>query len=528
MLIIRVLCTLNFSNQIPFISNAKTLMKEFIISPDSQPKFRKYSSFAPKSTDVQNETLVFHVEEALLKSSSLFPYFMLVAFEAGGLLRSLLLLLSYPLVCLFSKEVRIKVMVFLCFSGIKKGSFRVGRSVLPKFLLEDVGYEGFEVVRQYQRKVGVSDLPNLMVEGFLKDYLSVDVVIGRELKVAYGYFTGFMDEKESNHGFLNQIIGHERINSLVGFNSLGMNFGPQFFSFCKEIFLVSTAEKRKWKILPRDEYPRRLIFHDGRLAFRPTFAAALVMFLWLPYGLFLCILRAVATLLLPYEVSLPILAFFGMKGILTTPAPAPAAPSKENHNSKGKNNNMLYVCNHRTLLDPICISMALRKPVIGVTYGISKVSELLSPIKTIRLMRDRERDSRMIKETLFQGDVVVCPEGTTCREPYLLRFSPLFAELTDDIVPVALDMEPSMFYGTTAGGLKCLDPLFFLLNPSLVYIVNFLPRLPKSCTCSRGGKSRFEVANQVQKQIAEALGFECTDLTRKDKYLILAGNEGIA
>lgn len=179
----------------------------------------------------------------MLKSSSLFPYFMLVAFEAGGLLRSVLLLLSYPLVCLFSKEIRIKVMVFLCFFGINKCKFRVGRSVLPKFLLEDVGYEGFEVVRQYQRKVGVSDLPNVMIEGFLKDYLNIDVVIGRELKVFYGYFTGFMDEKESSsHGFLHpEIIGdQEKINSLVGFNSLGMHFSPQFFSFCKvRVYLIS-------------------------------------------------------------------------------------------------------------------------------------------------------------------------------------------------------------------------------------------------------------------------------------------------
>ncbi|KAI4308089.1 hypothetical protein L6164_031199 [Bauhinia variegata] len=83
-----------------------------------------------------------------------------------------------------------------------------------------------------------------------------------------------------------------------------------------------------------------------------------------------------------------------------------------------------------------------------------------------------------------------------------------------------------MFYGTTASGLKCLDPFFFLMNPRPSYYIEILEKVPREFTCA-GGRPSCEVANYIQKQLAHALGFKCTTFTRRDKYLMLAGNEGI-
>ena len=270
-------------------------------------------------------------------------------------------------------------------------------------------------------------------------------------------------------------------------------------------------------VMPREKYPKPLIFHDGRLAFFPTPSATLSMFMWLPLGIILAIFRLFIGIFLPYKLTLLLGSWSGVnihfKGCKT--------PSRSNH-KKG----VLYVCTHRTLLDPVFLSTSLGKPLTAVTYSLSKMSEFIAPLRTVRLTRDRKQDGNTMQRLLSEGDLVVCPEGTTCREPYLLRFSSLFAELADEIVPVAVNSHVSMFYGTTASGLKCLDPIFFLMNPKPSYYLEVLPKLPRELTCA-GGKSSFEVANYIQRKLADALGFECTTLTRKDKYMMLAGNEGI-
>lgn len=262
-----------------------------------------------------------------------------------------------------------------------------------------------------------------------------------------------------------------------------------------------------------------MVFHDGRLAFRPTPAATLAMFLWLPVAVPLAIFRLLVALALPYKLSTPIEAMTGvrweLKGALPQAAPRGAL-------RKGR----LFACNHRTLADPIYISIALDNRVTAVTYSLSKVSEWVSLIRTARLTKCKEEDRKLMGELLREGDLVVCPEGTTCREPYLLRFSPLFTELCDEVVPVAVDVEVGMFYATTARGFKGLDTFYFLMNPWTRYQMEFLGTVPTSGV-REGRCSSIDMANGVQRVIGGALGFEPTSLTRKDKYLMLAGNEGI-
>jgi len=177
-------------------------------------------------------------------------------------------------------------------------------------------------------------------------------------------------------------------------------------------------------------------------------------------------------------------------------------------------------------MDPVILSTVLRRKVTAVTYSLSSFSELIAPIPTVRLTRDRGRDSRIMQGELTRGDLVVCPEGTTCREPYLLRFSPLFAEIAGEVTPTAVRAGGAMFHGSTVRGHKWLDSLFFLMNPAPWYEIRILTPVA-SCGSDGGGASSVDVANGVQRVIGDALGFECTGLTRRDKYRMIAGHDGV-
>ncbi|KAF8395533.1 hypothetical protein HHK36_019481 [Tetracentron sinense] len=265
--------------------------------------------------------------------------------------------------------------------------------------------------------------------------------------------------------------------------------------------------------------PLPMIFHDGRLVKRPTPSTALLILLWITFGILLATIRIIVGLIVPMWVIPYTSRLFGDQVIVKGKPPPPPPPASSS------NGGVLFVCTHRTLMDPVVLSVVLERRVPAVTYSISRLSEILSPIPTVRLTRIRHVDAEKIQSELAKGDLVACPEGTTCREPFLLRFSALFAELTDRIVPVAMNYRVGFFHATTARGWKALDPIFYFMNPRPVYEVTFLNQLRAEATCS-AGKSAHDVANYVQRILAATLGFECTNFTRKDKYRILAGNDG--
>lgn len=88
-----------------------------------------------------DQSVVSDLDGTLLRSSSSFPYFLLVAFEAGSPLRALVLLLLSPVIWfsyhLVSEAAGIKLLIFISFAGLKLSAIQsVARGVLPKFYLE--------------------------------------------------------------------------------------------------------------------------------------------------------------------------------------------------------------------------------------------------------------------------------------------------------------------------------------------------------------------------------------------------------
>ncbi|KAI3469756.1 hypothetical protein Pfo_026419 [Paulownia fortunei] len=474
----------------------------------------------------ENHTVVADMEGTLLIQRGSFPYFALVAFDVGGILRLLLLLLAAPLAWILhhfvSESAGVRVLIFVTFAGVKVSDIKsAANAVLPKHYSEDLHPETWRVFSSCGRKCVLTVNPRIMVEPFLKNYLGVDLVLGTEISSFKGIATGLV----ATPGVL---VGEEKAIAVrKAFDSssqpeIGIG-GTEtdefsFINLCKERYIVPS--KPSVCAVKQDELPKPVIFHDGRLVQKPTPLMALLIILWFPIGVLLSILRVFI------GSHTPISLFYYIIQLLGCSITVKGTPPRNAKNSPGRT-GVAIVCSHRNVLDTLFVSAALRRATTSITYSVARLTEMLSPIRTCRLSRERAKDAQLIKDILEEGwDLVMCPEGTTCREPYLLRFSSLFAELTDQIVPVAVSIKTSMFHGSTARGHKWLDPFFFMMNPLPAYEITFLNRLSPDQTCS-AGKSSYEVANNVQEMIAATLNFRCTNLTRKDKYRMLAGTDGI-
>lgn len=144
------------------------------------------------------ESVVSELEGTLLKDPDPFSYFMLVAFEASGLIRFALLLLLWPVIRVLEmmgmEEAGHKIMIFVAVAGLRESDIEsVARAVLPKFYMDDMNMEAWKVFSSYDKRVVVTKTPSIMVERFVKEHLRADEVIGSELVVnRFGFATGLV------------------------------------------------------------------------------------------------------------------------------------------------------------------------------------------------------------------------------------------------------------------------------------------------------------------------------------------------
>ncbi|CAI9092762.1 OLC1v1028089C1 [Oldenlandia corymbosa var. corymbosa] len=251
----------------------------------------------------EKDTVVADMDGTLLRGRSSFPYFALIAFEVGGLLRLLFLILMAPIAGLLyyfvSESAGIQVLIFATFAGARVCDIEsVGRAVLPKFYSTDLHSEAWRVFSSCGKRCVLTANPRIMVEGFLKDFLGADLVMGTEIGTYKGRATGLVNKP-------GVLVGKNKADALTkNFRDCQPEIGLgdrhtdiPFMTLCKEGYIV--PPKPEVKAVTNDKLPKPIVFHDGRLVQKPTPLMALLTILWIPIGFPLACLRIAAGSLLP-------------------------------------------------------------------------------------------------------------------------------------------------------------------------------------------------------------------------------------
>ena len=152
-----------------------------------------------KCTSIGREqhAVVADMDGTLLRGRSTFPYFALVEYEVGGILRLLFLLLATPLAGLLyyfvSESAGIQVLIFATFSGMRVSDIEsVARAVLPKSYSSDLHPETWRVFSACRKSCVLTANPTIMVEASLKDVLGAVMVLGTKIATYKGRATGLV------------------------------------------------------------------------------------------------------------------------------------------------------------------------------------------------------------------------------------------------------------------------------------------------------------------------------------------------